>query len=131
IDTTAWQRYLRELLRLELNSPSIVLLDSLVCHISPQFEAIVAGEFFATMTALPPKPTSGSQPLDVGVMGPLKTKFRSHWLLEEVAEKPTAAKKRIATIKRTIAVWEDVSENVVKSSLRKCLINKKNVMYVN
>ncbi|KAG6953260.1 hypothetical protein JG687_00012491, partial [Phytophthora cactorum] len=61
------------------------------------------------------------QPLDVGVIGPLKAKLRSHWLLEEVAEKPTAAEKRMTMIKRTIAMWEDVSEDIVKSSFSKAL----------
>ncbi|KAG3166677.1 hypothetical protein PI126_g4122 [Phytophthora idaei] len=65
MDTTVWQRYLRELLRLELSGPSVVLLDNLDCHGSPQSEAIVAGELFATMVPLPPKSTFVCQPLNV------------------------------------------------------------------
>lgn len=72
-----WHIYLRKLLKPELTGPSVILLDNLDCHVSQEAEHIVAGELFGALSPLPPNSTSVCQPLDVGVMGPLKAKLRS------------------------------------------------------
>jgi len=100
-----WHHYLRELLKRELTGPSVVLLDNLDCHVADAAEAIVATELFGLLCPFPPHSTSVCQPLDVGVMGPLKAKLRTLWLEECSFERVTAAEKRKRMIERTIAVY--------------------------
>ncbi|ETV65142.1 hypothetical protein H257_18068 [Aphanomyces astaci] len=66
-------------------------------------------EVLAPCLDLPPNSTSRCQPLDVGVMGPLKAMLKTAWLLEEdsrssVDDVFTAQEKRLAMVKRTILV---------------------------
>jgi hypothetical protein len=119
--TQIWHRYLREVLKPELTSPSVVLLDNLDCHVSQEAEAIVATELFSLLCALPPNTTSVCQPLDVGVMGPLKAKLRSLWLEECSFEHVSAAEKRVRTIARAIKVWDEISPETVRMSFTKAL----------
>ncbi|ETM54276.1 hypothetical protein L914_02371, partial [Phytophthora nicotianae] len=67
------------------------------------------GELVSVLQALPKNATSVCQPLDVGVMGPLKAKLRSLWM-EEKGKAMTAHEKRVATIKRTIQAWESIKD---------------------
>jgi hypothetical protein len=121
MNSIIWNFYLRNLLNPELSGPSVILLDNLDCHISNEAEEIVAGELFGSVCPLPPNSTSVCQPLDVGVMGPLKAKLRSLWLEEGSFEQASAAEKRMRMISRTIAVWESFPEATVRSAFIKAL----------
>ncbi|KAF0698755.1 Aste57867_10660 [Aphanomyces stellatus] len=95
--------YLHSLLKHELVAefPSVVLVDNLKSHVSHASVEYVCLDPCAR------------------AMGPLKSMMRSLWL----KEKPviTAAEKRIAMIKRTIAAWDALSEVAVKKSFIKAI----------
>ncbi|DAZ97204.1 TPA: hypothetical protein N0F65_003835 [Lagenidium giganteum] len=67
--------------------PSVLLMDNLDVHVAEESYDIVAGEFNTTIQALPANATSTCQPLDVGVMGPLKAMIRSARLWEHEARR--------------------------------------------
>jgi hypothetical protein len=119
--TEIWHHYLRNVLKPEITGPSVLLLDNLDCHVSQAAEEIVATELFSSLCALPPNTTSICQPLDVGVMGPLKAKLRSLWLEECSFEHVSAAEKRVRMITRTIKVWDEISKETVRASFSKAL----------
>ncbi|KAH9151337.1 hypothetical protein AeRB84_006025, partial [Aphanomyces euteiches] len=83
MDERAWQVYLQYLLKNELvaETPSVILADNLACHVSHASVETICLDLCASLEALPPNSTSVCQPLDVGVMGPLKAKMRSLWLM--------------------------------------------------
>ncbi|RHX97347.1 hypothetical protein DYB25_009257 [Aphanomyces astaci] len=96
-----WNMYLRDVLKPELDCPSVLLADNLKCH------------------PLPANTTSVLQPLDVGVMGPFKSMCRTEWIKE--GKVVTAAEKRLAMIKRAIKVWNDMKEDTIRKSFEKAL----------
>ena len=76
MDLRVWREYLQTVANPKTTGPSVLLLDKLECHVSTEPREIVA-ELFSHLHALPHKFTSVCQPLDVGVMGPLKKKLRA------------------------------------------------------
>ncbi|RHY96881.1 hypothetical protein DYB31_015535 [Aphanomyces astaci] len=66
-----------ELLKYELVGPSVLVVDNLATHVSYTSRRTVDEELYGFLEPLPPNTTSVSQPLDVGVMGPLKAKLRA------------------------------------------------------
>jgi hypothetical protein len=60
------------------------------------------------------------QPLDVGIMGPFKSKLRNLWL-EDTHVYVTAAEKRMAVILRAIKAWESISISAVQSAFEKAM----------
>ncbi|RHY20095.1 hypothetical protein DYB36_010837 [Aphanomyces astaci] len=92
MDESVWSMYLDEVL-----APCV---DDASCS--------VAETHFSVVEPLPPNSTSRCQPLDVGVMGPLKAMLKTAWLLEEDNRSGdeifTAQEKRLAMVKRTILV---------------------------
>ncbi|RHY38650.1 hypothetical protein DYB30_011867 [Aphanomyces astaci] len=111
--------HLDELLKYELVGPSVLLVDNLAAHVSYTSRRTVDEELYGFLEPLPPNTTSVFQPLDVGVMGPLKAKLRSLWLQEKPVK--SAAEKRMKMIERTIKAWESLSESAVKRSFEKAL----------
>ncbi|KAG4233215.1 hypothetical protein PC116_g18571 [Phytophthora cactorum] len=101
MDSRVWRFYLRSLLQWHISEPSILLVDNLECHVSDEAEAIVAGELVSVLQPLSKNSTSVCQPLDVGVMAPLKAKLKALWLVDKTTA-TIASEKRLATIKRTI-----------------------------
>ncbi|RHX99637.1 hypothetical protein DYB36_013670 [Aphanomyces astaci] len=79
----------------------------------------VSTELFGILEPLLKNSTSVCQPLDVGVMGPLKSKLRKKWLTEKPVV--TAAEKRLAMIQRTIQAWEEMPCDLIRSSFEKAL----------
>ncbi|RQM19332.1 hypothetical protein B5M09_010794 [Aphanomyces astaci] len=71
--------YLREVLKPELDCPSVPLADNLKCHVSKKSYKIMQDELYsdAFLQPLPANTTSVLQPLDVGVMGPFKQMCRT------------------------------------------------------
>ncbi|KAG4062983.1 hypothetical protein JG687_00012792 [Phytophthora cactorum] len=110
MDTRVWQCYLRSLLYWHISEPSVLLINNLDCHVSAEAEEIIADEMLTILQPLPKNSTSVCQPLDVGVMGPFKTKLKELWMLErppplrngEQRPKKTAKQKRLETIKQVI-----------------------------
>ncbi|RHY25651.1 hypothetical protein DYB32_008177 [Aphanomyces invadans] len=116
-----WSLYLREVLKPDIDCPSVVLADNLNCHVSSKSYKIIEDEFFCGvyLHPLPANTTSILQPFDVGFMGPFKKMCRTEWIKEEKVV--TAAEKRLATIKRSIKVWNDMKQETVRKSFEKAL----------
>ncbi|RHY53191.1 hypothetical protein DYB26_013287 [Aphanomyces astaci] len=117
MDKHVWQMYLTELLKFEITRPTVILADNLGSHVSESSVDTVSTELFGILAPLPKNSTSECQPLDVGVMGPLKSKLRKKWLTEKSVV--TAAEKRLAMIQRTIQAWEEMSCDLIRSSFEK------------
>lgn len=121
MDTRVWREYLQDVVKPEIDEPSVLLVDNLDSHVSEESYNIVCGELYSQLCPLPPNSTSVAQPLDVGVMGPLKSKLRAAWLAEERPKKPTAAQMRGIMINRTIKMFSELSVESIKSSFAKAL----------
>ncbi|KAH9129887.1 hypothetical protein AeMF1_000050 [Aphanomyces euteiches] len=119
MDARVWAIYLREWLLYEITGSSVILVDNLECHVSEETVDIVASELLCALEPLSKNCTSAIQPLDVGVMGPLKRRLRYMLLFEKPVF--TAADKRMAMIKRTIKAWEEMSSDTVRSSFCKAI----------
>ncbi|KAF0729844.1 hypothetical protein Ae201684_012627 [Aphanomyces euteiches] len=121
MDHRVWQIYLQELLKQELvpETPSVILVDNLSSHVSQASVETVCFDLCASLKCLPPNSTSVCQPLDAGVIGPLKAKLRSLWLREKPVT--TAREKRMMMIKRTIKAWNSLTEEVVLKSFEKAV----------
>ncbi|KAH9110184.1 hypothetical protein AeMF1_014940 [Aphanomyces euteiches] len=96
-----------------------ILADNLASHVSNASAETICFDLCASLEPLPPNSTSACQPLDVGVMGPLKARMRSLWLREKPVT--SAAEKRLAMIQRTIKAWDSLSEDVVMKSFFKAI----------
>lgn len=129
MDATVWQTYVLNLLKYEIDAPSILLLDNFDSHISEAGQSVVAEKTSAIVVPVPANSTSVSQPLDVGVMGPLKKKLTAEWLREKVTATRTAKEKRLAAVTRTIRAWENISTECVIKSFEKA-IPKHPVSYI-
>ncbi|KUF98716.1 Dimodular nonribosomal peptide synthase [Phytophthora nicotianae] len=120
MDTRLWRIYLRVLLQQHITQSSLLLVDNLECHVSGESEAIVSEKLKAVLQPLPKNATSVCQPLDVGIMGPLKAKLKALWLFESTTA-TSAKEKRLATIKRAISAWESIAADTVTSAFNKTL----------
>ncbi|OWZ08351.1 hypothetical protein PHMEG_00019125 [Phytophthora megakarya] len=98
MNSRVWKLYLRSLLQQHITRSALLLVDNLECHVSSESEAIVSEELCAVLQPLPKNATSVCQPLDVGIMEPLKANLKALWLFEN-ATATTAKEKRLATIK--------------------------------
>lgn len=63
-----------------------MLLDNFDAHITAQSHECVESAYKSSLYLLPANCTHVCQPLDVGVMVPLKAILRSKWLIESVDE---------------------------------------------
>lgn len=120
MDSKVWKRYVLELLRYEIASPSVLLLDNFDAHVSDEGQAVVAEEACCSVCPLPPNSTSYIQPLDVGVMGPFKSNLRMLWMEEEHTA-TDAASKRCVTIDRAIKAWSMITSSTIVSSFEKAI----------
>ncbi|RHY17809.1 hypothetical protein DYB36_013148, partial [Aphanomyces astaci] len=119
MDKSVWDVYLNDVLKFEIDGPSVVVTDNLEAHVTPESYDTVSSKLFSVLQPLPKNTTSMCQPLDVGVMGPLKSKLRSMWLHEVPVV--TASEKRHAMILRTIAAWEAMPNTLVTRAFSKAL----------
>ena len=104
-----------------------MLLDNFDAHVTPASHEWVQSAYNSELFMLPPNCTHICQPLDVWVMGPFKSILRSKWLIESVDQLldeygnllPTppdsdfsrkAPAKRLATIRRAIDAWAEISD---------------------
>ncbi|RHY74553.1 hypothetical protein DYB30_012966 [Aphanomyces astaci] len=116
MDERVWSMYLDEVLAPCLDDASVLVVDNFECHVSDSTHEKLAETLFSVVEPLPPNSTSRCQPLDVGVMGPLKAMLKTAWLLEEdsrssVDDVFTAQEKRLAMVKRT-----SLGKNYVRNS---------------
>lgn len=87
MDATVWAFYVQELLKYEIDAPSVLLVDNFDAHVSDAGINVVSEETSALVCQLPTNSTAVCQPLDVGVMGPLKKKITAQWVAETGVEK--------------------------------------------
>ncbi|OWY97851.1 hypothetical protein PHMEG_00031517, partial [Phytophthora megakarya] len=66
-------------------------------------------ETSAIVCSVPANGTSVSQPLDVGVMRPLKKKLSAEWLREKMSATGTAKQKHLGKVMCPIGAWEGIS----------------------
>ncbi|ETV65107.1 hypothetical protein H257_18097 [Aphanomyces astaci] len=83
-----------------------MLLDNFECHVSDESYKITYEELGAHLCPLPPNSTSVCQPLDI--VGDDEDPFS-----------PTACQKRMAMVKRAIAAWDMVSDDVIRRRFEK------------
>ncbi|RQM19204.1 hypothetical protein B5M09_013987 [Aphanomyces astaci] len=83
MDERVWYMYIDDVLVQGAEVASDLLVDNLKCHMSEESHDKVAEAMFTVVEPLPANSMSRSQPLDVGVMGPLKAMLKTEWLLEE------------------------------------------------
>ncbi|KAF0702045.1 hypothetical protein AaE_016159, partial [Aphanomyces astaci] len=123
MDHDVWAIYLREILKFEVQGPTVLVVDNLHAHVSDRAKTIMEVELncSATLAQLPANSTSFVQPLDVDTMGPFKSMCRKEWLYEERVQ--TAAEKRLKLIQRVIKVWGMVSSSMIVRSFEKALPN--------
>jgi hypothetical protein len=121
MDSVGWGFYVKNVLKNELDGPAVLLADNFDCHVSEEGQRVVAEEVFSVVYPLPANSTSTCQPLDVGVMGPLKSKIRHLATIAKGEAPVTAKEKRIAAIKRTIAAWNGIHEDVIARSFEKAI----------
>ncbi|RQM31334.1 hypothetical protein B5M09_009991 [Aphanomyces astaci] len=116
-----WNMYLREVLKPELDCPSVLLTDNLKYHLSKKSYKIMQDELYsgAFLQPLSANTTSVQQPLDVGVMGPFKQMCHTEWIKE--GKVVTATAKRLVMIKRAIKVWDGMKEDTVRKSFEQAL----------
>ncbi|KAG6952148.1 hypothetical protein JG687_00013200 [Phytophthora cactorum] len=82
MDTCVWEFYICSLLYWHISEPSVLLVDSLDCHVSAESEEIIAEEMLTILQSLPKTSTLVCKPLDVGVMGQFKANLKGLWMLE-------------------------------------------------
>ncbi|RHY04372.1 hypothetical protein DYB36_000892 [Aphanomyces astaci] len=80
MDERVWSMYLDEVLAPCLDDASVLVVDNFECHVSDSTHEKLAETLFSVVEPLPPNSTSPCQPLDVGVMGPLKAMLKTAWL---------------------------------------------------
>ncbi|KAH9110570.1 hypothetical protein LEN26_002467 [Aphanomyces euteiches] len=128
MDSVVWRQYLVDVLEQDIEGPSVVMLDNFEPHVSvSSYKAI--NDMGCHVCALPPNSTSVYQPLDVGIMAPFKRHMRDIWLDEddidddetEDLESPTATKKRLALINRSILAWGRITDDEICRSFEKVL----------
>ncbi|GMF33862.1 unnamed protein product [Phytophthora fragariaefolia] len=77
MDSTGRNVFVQNLHKYAFDGPAALLLDNFDSHVSEEGQRVVAEEANATVVPLPPNTTAVCEPLDVGVMGPLKAKLRA------------------------------------------------------
>ncbi|KAE9272026.1 hypothetical protein PR003_g30330 [Phytophthora rubi] len=105
MDSRVWSIYAKELLKFQIDVPSVLLADNFDCHVSEEGQEVIKTQTYATVCPLRANSTAVCQPLDVGVMGPLKKTLRALWLTDYRKGYVTASEKRLISVKRTIRAW--------------------------
>ncbi|GMF23265.1 unnamed protein product [Phytophthora fragariaefolia] len=125
MDSTGWIFFVQNLLKYAFDGPAALLLDNFDSHVSEEGQRVVVDEANVTVVPLPPNTTAVCQPLDVGVMGPLKAKLRPKF---RGISGGTAKEKRLRSSKSTIAAWEELEETTVIRSFEKAIPRYPEVM---
>ncbi|GMF30798.1 unnamed protein product [Phytophthora fragariaefolia] len=115
MDAVTWRFYVEMLLKYEVDGPAVLLLDNFECHVSEEGQRVVAEVANGTVVPLPTNSTAACQPLDVGVMGPLKARLRSNW---SGITGGSAKEKRLRAVRATIAAWDAIPYSTVIRSFK-------------
>ncbi|GMF48276.1 unnamed protein product [Phytophthora fragariaefolia] len=118
MDAVGWGFYVRNVLRHEIDGPAVLLLDNFDSHVSDKGQRVVVEETKAVVVPFPPNTTAVCQPLDVGVIGPLKAKLRSKF---RGITGGTAKQKCLRAIESIIAAWEESAETTIIRSFEKAI----------
>ncbi|KAL4139478.1 hypothetical protein PRIC2_002973 [Phytophthora ramorum] len=118
MDAACWRFYVERLLKYEVDGPAVLILDNFECHVSEEGQRVVTEVANALVVPLPPNSTASCQPLDVGVMGPLKAKMRTNW---SGITGGTAKEKRIRAVRATIAAFDAISKETAIRSFEKAI----------
>lgn len=121
MDGRVWRKYLREVLPHHIEGPSVLLLDNLDCHVATESYDAVAEELNSTIRPLPPNSTSVCQPLNVGVMRPLKKPLEVERMEETRSDHMSAREKRALMIHRIARAWDAITPEVSCSSFSKAV----------
>ncbi|RHY03344.1 hypothetical protein DYB36_014289, partial [Aphanomyces astaci] len=113
-----WKYFLRDVLKPDIENPSVLLVENFDSHVSEESENIVGEELGSELCALPPNSTSHCQPLDVSLMGPFKEHLRDFWVLTK-STATTAKEKSLVMINRAIKAWDMVTDDEVRASFVK------------
>ncbi|GMF64005.1 unnamed protein product [Phytophthora fragariaefolia] len=117
MDKNVWKIYVEKLLKFEIDALTVLLLDNFDCNASEKRQALVAEQANATVVPLPPNGTAVCQPLDVGVMGPLKAKLRN----STKSTGGTAKDDRLRAISAAISALNSVTPQAVIRSFEKAI----------
>ncbi|OQR98456.1 hypothetical protein ACHHYP_20381 [Achlya hypogyna] len=126
MDQRVWQDYLQRLRRFHLRSKSLLLLDKFDAYVIKESYSYVTTALDSTVYPLPLNASSVCQPLDVGVMGPLKAKLCTEWLKERSSRHGlhlTARVKRSIVIHRVARVWRAFKSETIVGAFEKALPN--------
>ena len=120
--------------RPHVDDGSVIILDNFDAHVTAASHQCVETALNSQLCLLPPNCTHVCQPLDVGIMGPYKAILRGLWLKESVNEvvdevgnfvdldvQVPTPQKRLATIKRAIEAWKQISEKSVRAAFAKAI----------
>ncbi|OWY93626.1 hypothetical protein PHMEG_00036906 [Phytophthora megakarya] len=108
----------RKLLKFEIDDPSVLIVDNFECHVSEEGQGVVADGANAMVVPFPPNSMAVCQPLDVGVMGPLKAKIRNS---SGRSIGGTAKETRHRAINSTIVVWNSLKSRTIIRSFKKAI----------
>ena len=119
MDTNVWEFYIEEVLSREITGPSQIIVDNLKVHVNQHSIDLVANHCMSEVCALPANTTSVCQPLDVGVMGPLKASIKKKWLHSNRGR--TASEKRENVINIAIQSYNELKETTIKKAWKVAL----------
>ena len=119
MDGNVWEYYVEHVLAYSVAGPSKLFVDNLKVHVNDKSVDLVGYHCGSEVCPLPKNTTSVFQPLDVGVMGPLKSIIKSKWLKSQKGV--TAREKRANIINITIGALEQLNEATVVGSWKKAL----------
>ncbi|KAG3007277.1 hypothetical protein PC119_g14649 [Phytophthora cactorum] len=122
MDDVGWKFCVELLLKYEIVEPSVPLLDNFESHVLEEGQRLVVEVANATTVPLPANSTAVCQPLDVGVMGPLKASIRDGF---KGIRKGNLKTRRLRAVKATIAALDT---EVVKRSFEKAIPRYTEVM---
>ncbi len=118
MDAAVWRTWVMDVLRPQVKVSSVLMLDNFDCHVSNEGQRIITENANCSVCPLPSKSTLVCQPLDVGVMGPMKQRLRTMWLADPTTPSTASAKRKLI-IDRTIAAWEQLDPATIISSFKK------------
>lgn len=118
------EEWIQEIWRPEVAGPGVLLLDSLKVHKTGHVKVALERDCHTRFEFVPPEATGLSQPMNVAVMKPFKTRCRQLYLdynqEQGSCTDPCDKRKWIAAI--VAEVWSEVSSETVVGFIKAKLI---------